>query len=419
MKKYLSVSILALAIFAGVFFTQTVCAEESRLPWNVSVVITHGKNTWRYDMGQFVGAMSDKEKNDRGVYLGCRAKKKFADSLIASGLPEDAVYDYVLPGFGKLMSDISAVTDKKRIDASVVFHKNGSFTYCEGSDGSEADRKALFEEILSQSGKRVSVILPIKTDKAVTTDDLKKVTVKKASFTTSYEISAPNRCFNIEKAASAINGRVVLPGETFSFNDVVGERSEANGYKTSKVIVGGTYTDGVGGGVCQVSTTLYNALILSEIFPDEVHQHTLVPSYVKPGFDAMVSSNSADLKFTNNTNFPLYIHAATVGKRITFTLFGAPNRYVVKRESVERERIKYGTTEICDGKTYPDLIYTDQFKVVTSGSDGVKSSSYLLFYDGEKLVERRLIRQNNYKLVNKVVARGSKLRQSESIATET
>ena len=233
---------------------------------------------------------------------------------------------------------------------------------------------------------------------------MKKNTVKRASFTTTYYNSGANRCFNISKAASALNGVTVGVGETFSFNNTVGARTEARGYKTSKVILDGNYTEGVGGGVCQVSTTLYNALLLAGFIP-KASQHSLISSYVKAGFDAMVSYGVADLTFVNSTDHPIYIAAVTKNKTITFTVYGEPCQFRIERESVE-EREKFHTVEIVDKVKYPDLIYTDQTKVVTSGSDGVKTQSYLKYYVGDKLVETKLIRKNTYKRVDQVIARG-------------
>lgn len=400
MKKKIIKLIVALALFASVF----VCDEATAYafsPWNVSFVVEYNGDSFCYDLQQNVGEFAD-EATDRGFYLGYNGKKQLYDALTDLNLPSLAVYEYLLPNFGEVLSHFGYVNQQKT-DATVVFGKGG-FCYKEGNDGVEIDAKKLFEAALNSRGKVVKIKLPLIIDKAVTVADLKKNTVKRASFTTTYYNSGANRCFNIDKATQALNGVTVGVGETFSFNNTVGARTEDRGYKTSKVIQDGNYTEGVGGGVCQVSTTLYNALLLAGFIP-KASQHSLISGYVKAGFDAMVSYGVADLTFVNDTDHPIYISASTSNKTVTFTVYGQPCAFRIERESVE-EREKFRTVEIVDKVKFPDLIYTDQTKVVTSGSDGVKTQSYLKYYLGDKLVETKLIRKNTYKRVDQVVAHG-------------
>ncbi|MEN6637298.1 MAG: VanW family protein [Clostridiaceae bacterium] len=122
----------------------------------------------------------------------------------------------------------------------------------------------------------------------------------------------PNRAFNVEKAANEINNQVVKPGEKWSFNDVVGDRTEANGWKEANGIFGGdTLTLQFGGGVCQTSTTLYNALL--KIYPyikiNQRSRHTIPSTYVEMGLDATVDTDHIDLVFTNTSEHPIYIYA--------------------------------------------------------------------------------------------------------------
>ena len=401
MKKRIIKVIIALALFASVFVCSGVDAEAFS-PWNVTVVVDYNGDTFCYNLQQNIGEFAH-EAADRGFYLGCAGKKRLYDSLTELGLPPLAVYEYLLPNFSKVLQHYEYV-NKVKTDATVTFSERG-FAYKEGNDGVAIDTKKLFEAALNSRGKTVKISLPLIIDKAVTVAQLKKNTVKRASFTTTYYNSGANRCFNISKAAGALNGVTVGVGETFSFNNIVGARTEERGYKTSKVILDGNYTEGVGGGVCQVSTTLYNALLLAGFVP-RASQHSLVSNYVKAGFDAMVSYGVADLTFTNDTDYPIYIAASTKDKAVTFTIYGAPYAYTVVRESVE-EREKFRTVEVVDKAKYPELIYTDQTKVVTSGSDGVKSQSYLKYYLGDRLVATKLIRSNTYKRVDQVIARGN------------
>ncbi|MCH5152519.1 MAG: VanW family protein [Clostridiales bacterium] len=409
MKKIFTVLTIMLVLFTGIFIcSKDVAFAESLAPWNVQFTVEYKGDVVAYNLQKEIKGL-EAQAEKRGFYLGRKAKGELYRQLLGTGVDEVAVYEYLLPNFSKLLSHFNYVNCARQ-DASVTFGKNG-FCYANGRNGVKINAQKLFEQALRSNGKQLRLTLPLTVDKAVTVTELKQNTVLKSTFTTTYANSAANRCYNIAKAADAIDGTTVGVGETFSFNDIVGDRTVERGYKLSKVILDGNYTEGVGGGVCQVSTTLYNALLLAGFVPHAV-QHSLISSYVKAGFDAMVSYGSADLTFTNNTNHPIYIAATTQGKSVTFTVYGEPNVYRIERVSVE-ERDKFSTTYVVDTDKYPDLIYTDQTKVVTSGSDGVKTQSYLKYYQGEQLVETKLIRKNSYKRVDQVIAHGAEQRPVE------
>lgn len=407
--KKLLLTIFTLAFLASVFLCGNAQAQGEE-PWNVEAEVVYKNVVYHYSLRK---EMRDslQEASKRGFYSGAEGKKNLSQQLLQMQLPQRAVFNYVLPHFDKILNFFRFVQTEKR-DATVSFDKQG-FRFCDGKNGVFIDEKRLFFLLLQSKGKKITVTLPVVVDKAVSVESLQKNTVKKASFTTYYPSSGANRCFNVELATKTLNGVTVGVGETFSFNSVVGPRTQQRGYKVSKVILDGKYAEGIGGGVCQVSTTLYNALLLAEIIP-KASPHSLVSSYVAAGFDAMVSFGGADLTFTNDTGSPLYIEGKTNAKNksVTFTVYGKPNAYKVVRESVA-ERTKFDTVEIVDKQKYPELVYTDQIKVLVGGSDGVKSQSFLNYYDGDKLVARLRIRQNTYKKVDRLIARGDEIRQKE------
>lgn len=402
--KYTKIIFALAVIIAGVFVTFNATfayAEQAQNPWNVDVVVTHNNAVFSYNLQRQIKGR-EYEAGKRGFYLGYNGKRSLADRLLEIGVEPVAAYEYLLPNFTKLLDYFRNVEQVKH-DCEATFSASG-FTYSKPQNGVKIDVDKLFDSLISTRGKRAQVALPLIIDKAKTVDEVKRYTVKKGSFTTTYYASSPNRCYNIALATSALNGVTVKPDESFSFNDIVGARTEENGYKNAKVILEGAYVDGVGGGVCQVSTTLYNALLLAGFVP-KASQHSLVSSYVMAGFDAMVAYGSADLTFVNNTSHNIYIQGKTRDKTVTFTIYGEANEYDIVRENVE-ERQPFGVVEIVDKVKYPELVYDDEIKVITNGSDGVKTKSYLKYYKDGQLVCTRLIRSNNYKRVDKVIARG-------------
>ena len=203
-----------------------------------------------------------------------------------------------------------------------------TFNYIDGAPGYGLDVASTLQMIKDAiaAGQLQTTIQPTVTtvQPTKTVDDLKALTALIGSFSTTYDYKGtaedteaqramiPNRAFNIEKAAGIINNEVLKPGESWSFNEVVGERTEENGWKEANGIFGGdTLKLQFGGGVCQMSTTLYNALLEAyPYFSDFSRQHHSFPSnYVDKGLDATVDTNHIDFKFTNNSPSDVYIFA--------------------------------------------------------------------------------------------------------------
>lgn len=221
--------------------------------------------------------------------------------------------------------------------------------------------------------------------------------VLRSSFFTSYGNSCDERKHNIELSALALDNTFVDVNGEFSFNAIVGPRTSSRGYKTAKIIFNGQFIDGVGGGVCQVSTTLYNALLLGDLKITEYHPHSLPVSYVALSFDAMVNSGSADLRFINNTHNPIIIKAKTDGVKIKISIFGEPPEYQIERESVLIDTLPPPPDLVkkdADGE-YPDL-YVGQSKIVNYGKNGFKSQGYLIKKSQEKPDVRIKIRTDEY-----------------------
>lgn len=128
-----------------------------------------------------------------------------------------------------------------------------------------------------------------------------------SEYSTTYKVSETERTVNLETAVSAVNNIVLQPGDIFSFNQIVGKRTITRGYRTAKVIINGEFDDGLGGGVCQVSSTLFNAVLLSNLEIVERTNHSVKIGYVPVGYDATVQWNTKDFQFKNNYDFPVKV----------------------------------------------------------------------------------------------------------------
>lgn len=171
--------------------------------------------------------------------------------------------------------------------------------------------------------------------------------------TTSYSASNKNRSTNIRLAATAINGTVLQPGESFSFNQVVGKRTAARGYKVAGIFSGGKADTGIGGGICQVSSTLFNAALLSNMTITSRTSHGLAVSYLPAGRDATVSWGGPEFKFKNSLSYPVKITAGydSIKGILTINILGPADQTAPDvKISVKRSGSQYITTRYVNGK---------------------------------------------------------------------
>ncbi|WP_371376734.1 VanW family protein [Sporomusa aerivorans] len=176
--------------------------------------------------------------------------------------------------------------------------------------------------IRMDGGSIVLPVMPVKPE--ITTYDLSKNGIKElvAMYTTSFNTDDVNRTANVRLSAQKINGKLLYPGQTFSYNDTVGPREKSQGFKEAMEIINGEFVPGIGGGVCQVSSTLYNAVILAGLNIVERTNHSKPLAYVPLGRDATVVYNTLDFKFVNDSTSPVMIMAETVGNKLNVGIFG-------------------------------------------------------------------------------------------------
>lgn len=221
-----------------------------------------------------------------------------------------------------------------------------------------------------------------------------------AKFSTYYGDSKQNRKDNVALAARKIDGTVLYPEDEFSFNDVVGMRTVENGFKSAYIIKDGEFVEGVGGGVCQVSSTLYNCALLANLAITSVRAHSLPVSYVAPSFDAMVSSAS-DLRFVNTLSAPVTIKMSTDGKYLKAEIYGVES-CVIRRRSQTIESLPFETEYRIDESLKPDEEVID-----TYGKNGLRSQGFLEYYENGKLIKTVLIRKDTYFPQKRVVLKGA------------
>ena len=179
--------------------------------------------------------------------------------------------------------------------------------------------------------------------------------------------------FNIKKMCGLLSGSTIKPGETYSVNDTAGPRTVENGWQKAKGIENGVYTDQAGGGICQVSTTLYNALLKADVEIVSRRPHSIPASYVKHALDAMITTGGSDLKFKNTTDWPMFLllYVDEEKKTVTAEVYGTPlaDGMTIKLESVDVEITPFDPTPV---------VVTD---LVRKGRNRIVAEAWKVYYD--------------------------------------
>lgn len=233
----------------------------------------------------------------------------------------------------------------------------------------------------------------------ITEEDLKSMG-ELAHYTTWYNTGEIDRSHNLVRAAYTINTRVVQPGEVFSFNQTVGKRSFETGYRDAMVIVGGKFEPGVGGGICQVSSTLYNAVLLSGLEIVERHNHNLAVAYIPTGLDATVSYGLQDFKFKNNTRHPVYLRSVAGGGGLTITIYG----HLSNKKNITLEHYIDQVIPFQEIREKDPTLAPGEERIETKGMPGYVARSYRVFHDnnGEVIIREKLA-TDRYSPLNKII----------------
>lgn len=325
-------------------------------------------------------------------------------------------YVNLLSNMNEKIDEIISYVEQEQKPASLVFEPENQdpFSVDLGQNAILVNRDELFQKIDEglKISNEVDVEIPIiEIENQIDIQALKDSVVKRSEFSTSYANSSSARKSNIKKAISAFNGMIVEPGQTISFNETTGKRTEEEGYRSAHIIVGGVYVDGVGGGVCQASTTLYNALLLADVDVLSVNHHSLPASYVPLSFDAMVSGDYSDLVFKNNLDCPIYIRTYADEKNVKVEIFGQKfeEGITVKRRAELVKILPHnGDRIVADSKgEYSNkILYKGEYLRLKYPREGYESKGYLQYYKDDQLLEEKEIRHDFYKPQEGVVMEG-------------
>lgn len=301
-------------------------------------------------------------------------------------------------------------------DAEVIFDPTSEevFIFKEEVVGQEVDISglALYIKDTLKNNRTEAITIPTTTiAPSVTKKDLEGLVVLRSEFETSIVGSEPGRKHNVQYALKAFNGLVVMPDEEISFNKTTGERTFNSQYKDATIISGGKYVQGRGGGVCQASTTIYNALIRADLEIVKVQNHSLPVKYVPLAFDAMVNDTTSDLVFKNNTNHPIYFLTGGDDEKVWVKIFGSPlpeGVHIETRTETIRD-IKKGDQIIPDtnGEYSKHITFKGEYYRVKYPQNGKECKGYLQYYQNGELVEEKEVRHVYYQGQEGIIMEGT------------
>lgn len=303
-----------------------------------------------------------------------------------------------------ILERIKTEIDQKEVNAFAIF-KNGKVTFNKevvGKNMNVDKNLDLIENILIEKSFSPLELIVDNIYPRVQYDDISVIEKVISTFSTSYNQQKVDRSYNIKLACDKINNTVLLPGDVFSMDKALGSRSISNGYKNAPVIIKGKYLEGIGGGVCQVTTTLYVAVLKTKLEVVERRPHSMPLGYVQPGQDATISEGYIDFKFKNSKEYPVLISAQVSSGTIIIRIVGVKEKVsqtvrlksvVVKELSPEKELVIYDRT-----------VPAGEIVVEKTSVIGRKVVVYRETYDeNNKLLEREKISEDTYQPVRGII----------------
>lgn len=387
---------------------------------NISITLKDDDKTWKIE-GSELGYIGNIEPTLEEVLSyghggNIFTKKKVENDIKKNGLFVNIPFEDIYGGMEDSLEKIISEVEVAPKSANINFDPSSQTMFTQGNltAGRIVDRDALKNKLSSMLATGEFETIEIPFIEVLPQDNLDSFIENislRASFSTDYSSSSSDRKSNVKLALSQFNGMIIEPGEEISFNKVTGERTKENGYKTAKIIIGGKYVDGVGGGVCQASTTLYNALIRADLEILQVNHHTLPASYVPLSFDAMVSEGYADLRFKNNTPVPIFIKTICTASTATVEIYGQPleDGVTIKTKAVLVKVLAHGGDDIITdykGEYEDKVLYKGEYYRLKFPQEGYESKGFIEYYkDGEKISEKE-IRHDKYQAQNGIIVEG-------------
>ncbi len=376
-------------------------------PWAMKVI-------WQEDTYEVADLMAGKVDNLLTEIYSGEPKEKY--SLDTSGLEEAAKEE---------AAKAAAKWDKAAKNGSISSYDKSAdkFLFSGAEQGQALDQEKLAGDIVAALKKKdfdAELTASMNVVEPEFSEETAKEKYKTISSFTTKTTSNSKRNTNVKLSAEAINGTILQPGEEFSFNETVGQRTEAKGYKGAAAYNNGEVVEEIGGGVCQTSSTLYNAVLKAGLKTTKRQSHTYEPSYVTPGTDATVSWNGPDYRFVNNSSTAIGIRARYADQTVTVSIYGVPVLEEGVTYTLRSKKLKDIDPPAPTYEEDPTLELNVE-KVKSSGSKGSYWETRLEIKKGDEIISQEVDHVVTYRGHAPVVLRNTSgsVMASESVPTES
>lgn len=360
---------------------------ELKKQFNWDMKVAYGEET--YEVKDLLDARLEALLDE--IYSGTGEMKE-SYSLDMTGMEEDVAQE---------AKAAAAMWDKSPKNGSIESYDKDTdkFVFSGEEAGFAIDQEKLAADIQAAMDSR-DFDAVIQAEGSAVQPELTQAAAKEkyktiSTFTTT-TTSNKKRNTNVRLAAEALNGTVVLPGHEFSFNKTVGQRTEEKGYQSAAAYSGGEVVQEIGGGVCQVSSTLYNAVVRAGLEISYRRSHTFEPSYVTPGQDATISWDQPDFRFINNSKAAIGIRSSYSNQKMTVSVYGIPlleEGMKIEMESTQVETLDPPAPQYEEDQT----LQPGEEKVKSAGTNGSRWETYKVITKDGKEVSRELDHRTTYK----------------------
>lgn len=318
--------------------------DETLRPIQVTLVTSNDMEV-QVTAGELGLAWSNPEILDEALAIGTEGnvitRYKVLKDLQREPVNYELTFSFDVNAINDILAEQCSQYDQQVINATLN-RENGIFTVTEGQTGYHLDVELSIDTVYEYMTQKwdlqpCTIALNVAvTEPRGTAQELAMVTDLLGSYTTSFSSSSADRCANVSNGCHLIDGTTLYPGEEFSTYEKVSPFTQKNGYYMAGSYLNGKVVDSLGGGICQVSTTLYNTVLNAELEVTERHNHSMIVTYVEPSADAAIAESSGkDFKFVNNLDVPVYIEGIIQGKTITFNIYGHETRSSSRKVSYE------------------------------------------------------------------------------------
>ena len=369
---------------------EAVVAETLYQRLNKTFTLTCQGQSWSFKPSDFGAAIHAESYLERawniGHVGGMFEKQDILNDLAANPVHFDAPLEYNADMIDAFLDPIAEAIYVAPVDAQVTLAIDKPYLSGQSALGRELDReaaKALICTLIETGAGETE--LPVRDIKpAVSSDSASGGLSVIVEFKTDTTFRRSDARRNISKALGYFNALAVYPGDTVSFNDVVGPRTEERGFRPAAEYVGNTQMEGIGGGVCQASSTLYCATMLAGMDIIERHNHSMTVSYTEPSLDAAVSEERKDFVFQNNTDHAIYIYTHVDREFATVTIYGNRTDYRYELYSnITRQEAECRFTSYLPDEEGKHVYYTTETRIHTAGHPALASEGWIIAYDWE------------------------------------